>query len=91
MGLEDTVYLAVVEGSTLQYGFKLLGPDKVASTKGNDKVLAANCAHFWQAPGILCLTVLVLSYRWISLVNKGCQPETAHSYGLAKDVLLESI
>lgn len=91
MGLEDTVYLAVAEGSTLQYGFKLLSPDEVASTKDNDKVLAAVCAHYWQAPGILCLNVLVLSSRWISLVNQGCQPQTAHSNSLARDVLLGSI
>lgn len=29
----------------LQYGFKLLGPDKVAGTKGIDKVLAAVCVQ----------------------------------------------
>ena len=53
MELEDTVYLAIAEGSVLQYGFKLLGPDKVVDTRDNDKVLAAFCAQYWQATGIL--------------------------------------
>ena len=46
MNVEDTVYLAVAKGSTFQYGFKLLGPDKVAGTKDSDKVPAAVCAQY---------------------------------------------
>lgn len=53
MTSEDILYLAVAEGSTLQYGFKLLGPDKDVGTNDNDKVLAAAGAQYQQVPGIL--------------------------------------
>lgn len=43
--LGDIVYLALADGAKLQYGFRLLGPDRAASAKDKDKVLAAFCAH----------------------------------------------